>query len=171
MDTVISSSSASLPAVSVRTVAASISASASLPLPPHCHWSAPRQRLYYSGRRRSRRRRFWNSSSSSSAVPQFTVTCGAGITEINESQFKDTVLKANRPVLVEFVANWCGPCRLIAPAMESLAQVSSLPLICHFCCVSLLVGNISNCFMIVESICLNANRMVNGGSLEEVIYL
>lgn len=170
MDTVISSSSASLPAVSVRTVAASISASASLPLPPHCHWSAPRQRLYYSGRRRSRRR-FWNSSSSSSAVPQFTVTCGAGITEINESQFKDTVLKANRPVLVEFVANWCGPCRLIAPAMESLAQVSSLPLICHFFCVSLLVGNISNCFMFVESICLNANRMVNGGSLEEVIYL
>lgn len=52
------------------------------------------------------------------------VRCGAGIVEINESQFEDTVLNANRPVLVEFVAKWCGPCRLISPAIQSLAQVS-----------------------------------------------
>lgn len=122
MDTVISSSASasftrSLPAVvPVRTIATSISVSASLPL-PRSRWS-PRQRLY------SNKRRFQNSSSS--AVPQFTVTCGAGITEISESQFNDTVLKANRPVLVEFVATWCGPCRLIAPAMQSLAQVTSI---------------------------------------------
>ncbi|KAL4328348.1 thioredoxin X, chloroplastic [Arachis hypogaea] len=48
--------------------------------------------------------------------------CGTAITEINETQFNDTVLKANRSVLVEFVANWCGPCRLISPTMESLTQ-------------------------------------------------
>ncbi|XP_025664985.2 thioredoxin X, chloroplastic-like [Arachis hypogaea] len=53
---------------------------------------------------------------------QFTVTCGTTITEINETQFNNTVLKADRPVLVEFVAKWCGPCRLISPTMESLAQ-------------------------------------------------
>ncbi|KAF8033223.1 hypothetical protein BT93_D1972 [Corymbia citriodora subsp. variegata] len=47
---------------------------------------------------------------------------GGGITEIDESQFPETVLKSDRPVLVEFVANWCGPCRLISPAMEWLAQ-------------------------------------------------
>jgi len=56
------------------------------------------------------------------------VTCGAGVAEINEGEFQETVLKANRPVLVEFVATWCGPCRLIAPAIESLAKVYFLSL-------------------------------------------
>ncbi|WJX21592.1 hypothetical protein P8452_11001 [Trifolium repens] len=114
MDTITSTSASltlSLPTVPVRTVASSISVSSSLFL-PRSHCSAG-QRLY------SQKRRFWNSSCSS-AVPKFTVTCG--ITEINESQFKETVLKSERPVLVEFVATWCGPCRLITPAMESLAQ-------------------------------------------------
>jgi thioredoxin 1 len=115
MDTITSTSASltlSLPTVPVRTVASSISVSSSLFF-PRSHCSA-RQRLY------SQKRRFWNSSCSS-AVPKFTVTCG--ITEINESQFKETVLKSERPVLVEFVATWCSPCRLITPAMESLAQV------------------------------------------------
>ncbi|XP_076906164.1 thioredoxin X, chloroplastic [Bidens hawaiensis] len=49
------------------------------------------------------------------------VKCG-GVTEINESQFTDVVLKSDRPVLVEFVAGWCGPCRLVAPAIESLSK-------------------------------------------------
>lgn len=53
------------------------------------------------------------------------IRCGAsnGITEITESEFPNTVLKSERPVLVEFVANWCGPCRLVAPAVEWVAQV------------------------------------------------
>ncbi|KAL3840526.1 hypothetical protein ACJIZ3_025117 [Penstemon smallii] len=49
------------------------------------------------------------------------IKCGA-VREINESEFADVVLKSERPVLVEFVATWCGPCRLIAPAVQSLAQ-------------------------------------------------
>ncbi|KAL4390602.1 hypothetical protein AHAS_Ahas03G0161500 [Arachis hypogaea] len=57
-----------------------------------------------------------------SQAPLFSSIHRYAITEINEIQFNDTVLKANRPVLVEFVANWCGPCRLISPTMESLAQ-------------------------------------------------
>lgn len=49
------------------------------------------------------------------------IICGK-IQEIKESEFSDVVLKSSTPVLVEFVATWCGPCRLIAPAVESLAQ-------------------------------------------------
>lgn len=116
MDTAISISS-SLPAVPLRIVptsSISLSSSSLLPLPR----SHIKNNKFYSVRTR-----FWNSSS---AVPKFTVICGAGITEINQSQFKDTVLKSDRPVLVEFVATWCGPCRLITPAMESIAKVFSL---------------------------------------------
>ncbi|KAL3652821.1 hypothetical protein CASFOL_002502 [Castilleja foliolosa] len=53
------------------------------------------------------------------------IKCAAGggvVSEIDETQFSDVVLKSERPVLVEFVATWCGPCRLIAPAVQSLAQ-------------------------------------------------
>ncbi|OMO78078.1 Thioredoxin [Corchorus capsularis] len=60
-------------------------------------------------------------SLTSSRVPKFSIRCGA-IKEIKESEFQSTVLESNRPVLVEFVATWCGPCRLISSAMESIAQ-------------------------------------------------
>ncbi|GMJ03397.1 thioredoxin X, THIOREDOXIN X [Hibiscus trionum] len=58
----------------------------------------------------------------SSTAPKFSIRCGAGVKEIKESEFQSTVLESSRPVLVEFVATWCGPCRLISPAMESIAQ-------------------------------------------------
>jgi thioredoxin 1 len=36
--------------------------------------------------------------------------------------FERVVLKADRPVLVDFYADWCGPCRMLAPAIEKLAK-------------------------------------------------
>ena len=41
---------------------------------------------------------------------------------ISESNFEQEVLKAETPVLVDFWATWCGPCRMLAPTIAKIAE-------------------------------------------------
>ena len=46
----------------------------------------------------------------------------ANVTEITDANFESEVLKAELPILIDFWATWCGPCRQIAPTVEALAD-------------------------------------------------
>lgn len=41
--------------------------------------------------------------------------------QINESQFEQKVIKSDKPVMVDFFAEWCGPCKMVAPMIDEIA--------------------------------------------------
>ncbi len=41
---------------------------------------------------------------------------------LNKENFEDVVLKSDKPVLVDFYADWCGPCKMIAPMIDEIAE-------------------------------------------------
>ena len=42
--------------------------------------------------------------------------------ELNDSVFEEKVLKSDKPVLVDFWAEWCGPCRMVGPIIDEISE-------------------------------------------------
>jgi len=47
---------------------------------------------------------------------------GQNTVELLDNNFEEQVLKSDKPVMVDFWAEWCGPCLMIAPALEEIAK-------------------------------------------------
>lgn len=47
---------------------------------------------------------------------------GKNVIELSDTNFEQEVLKADVPVLVDFTATWCGPCKMVAPIVDKIAE-------------------------------------------------
>lgn len=52
------------------------------------------------------------------------------VEKVTRDSFEETVLKSDKPVLVDFYADWCGPCKMLSPVVEQIAEESDAYRVC-----------------------------------------
>ena len=98
------------------------------------------------------------------------------IIEVNKDNFEEEVLKSDKKVLVDFWADWCGPCKMLSPVIDKLAEELDDVKVCKVNVdteptISIEYNIMSIPTLIVFENCVEVNSSVGLVSKEEVLEL
>ena len=98
------------------------------------------------------------------------------IIEVNKDNFEEEVLKSDKKVLVDFWADWCGPCKMLSPVIDKLAEELEDVKVCKENVdteptISIEYNIMSIPTLLVFENCVEVNRSVGLVSKEEVLEL
>ena len=98
------------------------------------------------------------------------------IIEVNKDNFEEEVLKSDKKVLVDFWADWCGPCKMLSPIIDKLAEELEDVKVCKVNVdteptISSEYNIMSIPTLLVFENCVEVNRSVGLVSKEEVLEL
>ena len=98
------------------------------------------------------------------------------IIEVNKENFEEEVLKSDKKVLVDFWADWCGPCKMLSPVIDKLAEELEDVKVCKVNVdteptISIEYNIMSIPTLLVFENCVEVNRLVGLVSKEEVLEL